>query len=176
MRLWNTGKKANRFITTILWKGLDKKRIRKVHFHPSEESIIAFTSDKEIGLMDIHAHTVISEFKIAELYDGDVIFAQWLPRNIVEKLVDSWFEKEIKGIFKRNKNYRSFLKNFKNSTKLTSKFLTLNSKYQKEVDPSYLFVNFVQNKGFIIADFKLGTVFCLNYCLEKFVAAIEVVD
>ena len=28
MRLWNTGKKSNRFITTILWKGLDKKRVK----------------------------------------------------------------------------------------------------------------------------------------------------
>jgi len=75
MRLWNTGKKSNRFITTILWKGLDKKRIKKIDFHPMAESIIAFTSDKELSLMDIHAHTVLSEFKIGELYEGDTIFA-----------------------------------------------------------------------------------------------------
>lgn len=40
MRLWNTAKKTNRFITTILWKGLDKKRIKKIVFHPEEESIV----------------------------------------------------------------------------------------------------------------------------------------
>lgn len=75
MRLWNTGKKSNRFITTILWKGLDKKRIKKIDFHPLEESIIAFSTDKEICLMDIHAHTVINEFKIGELYDGETLYA-----------------------------------------------------------------------------------------------------
>ena len=92
MRLWNTGKKVNRFITTILWKGLDKKRIKRIDFHPTEESIIAFTSDKELSLMDIHAHTLISEFKITEIYDGDVIYGKWLNREIVEKLVDPKFE------------------------------------------------------------------------------------
>lgn len=95
MRLWNTGKKSNRFISTILWKGLDKKRIKKIDFHPLEESIIAFTSDKEMGMMDIHAHTIISEFRIGELYDGDTIFGMWLHREVVEKLVDHKFEKEI---------------------------------------------------------------------------------
>ena len=52
----------------------------------------------------------------------------------------------------------------------------VNSKYQKEVDPQFLYVTFVQNKGFIIADFKLGTVFCINYFLEKFVSSVEVCD
>ena len=37
-------------------------------------------------------------------------------------------------------------------------------------------MSFVQNKGFIIADFKLGTVFCVNYCLEKFVSSVEIVN
>jgi WD40 repeat protein len=177
MRLWNTGKKANRFITTILWKGLDKKRIRKMVFHPREESIVALTSDKDLSLMDIHAHTLISEFKIAELYDGDIIFHQWLHRSIVEKLIDSKFEGEIKRLIKKNSGYKQFLQGNKyNNTKLTSKFVNLNPKYQKEVDPNYLYVTYVQNKGFIICDFKLGTVFSVNYNLDKFVSAVEIVD
>lgn len=44
------------------------------------------------------------------------------------------------------------------------------------MDPQFLYVTFVQNKGFIIADFKLGTVFCVNYFLEKFVSSVEIVD
>lgn len=177
MRLWNTGKKANRFITTILWKGLDRKRIRRIVFHPREESIVVLNSDKDLCLMDIHAHTIISEFKIAELYDGDNIYNKWLHRSVVEKLIDSKFEYEIKKLLKRNKGYKQFLKNSKyNNTKLTSKFRTVNSKYQKEVDPNYLYVNYIQNKGFIIADFKLGTVFCVNYNIDKFVASVEIID
>ena len=177
MRLWNTGKKANRFITTILWKGLDRKRIKKIVFHPREESIVVLNSDKDLSLMDIHAHTIISEFKISELYDGENIFNRWLHRNVVEKLIDSKFEYEIKKLLKRNKGYKQFLNNSKyNNTKLTSKFRTVNSKYQKEVDPNYLYVSYIGNKGFVIADFKLGTVFCVNYNLDRFVSAVEIVD
>lgn len=44
------------------------------------------------------------------------------------------------------------------------------------MDPRFLFVAFVQNKGFVVADFALGTVFCVNYGLERFVSAVEVVD
>ena len=122
MRIWNTGKKVNRFITTILWKGLDKKRIKRVEYHPTEDGIIAFSSDKELCMMDVHQHSIISEFRIGELHDGDIVYSQWLNREIVEKLIDSKFELQIRGIFKSNKNYKSFLKNMKNNTKLTSKY------------------------------------------------------
>jgi len=44
------------------------------------------------------------------------------------------------------------------------------------VNPNYLFLTFIQNKGFIVADFKLGTIFCVNYNLEKFVSNMEIVD
>jgi len=64
MRLWNTGKKANRFITTILWKGLDKKKVRGLSFHPEEDSIVCIATENELALMDVHAHTMISEFKV----------------------------------------------------------------------------------------------------------------
>lgn len=106
MRLWNTSKKTNRFITTILWKGLDKKRIKKIVFHPEEESIVALESDKDISLMDIHAHTVIKEFKIGELYDGEPAYAKWVKRSQVEKLIDSKFEACIKKMIKKNKGYK----------------------------------------------------------------------
>lgn len=79
--------------------------------------------------MDIHAHTVISEFRIGELYDGDSIFGMWLHREVVEKLVDHKFEKEIMYLINQNKNYKSMKKNSRNNTKLTSKFATLNNKY-----------------------------------------------
>ncbi len=52
----------------------------------------------------------------------------------------------------------------------------MNKKYQKEVDPNYLFLTFIINKGFIIADFKLGTVFCINYNIHKFVSNVEIVE
>lgn len=67
MRLWNISKKTNRFISTILWKGLDKKKLLFSAFHEAEESIIALVSDNTISLMDIHAHTVISEFTIPKI-------------------------------------------------------------------------------------------------------------
>ena len=106
MRLWNTAKKSNRFITTILWKGLDKKRIKKIVFHPEEESIVALESDKDISLMDIHAHTIIKEFKIGELYDGEPVYAEWVKRTLIEKLIDSKFETCIKKMVKKNKGYK----------------------------------------------------------------------
>lgn len=64
IRIWNTSKKTNRFITTIIWKGLDKKYVNQVFSHQTEESIIALACKKEIVLMDIHAHTPIAEFQI----------------------------------------------------------------------------------------------------------------
>ena len=40
LRLWNTGKKTNRFVSTILWKGLDKRGIKEIAFHPEDEALI----------------------------------------------------------------------------------------------------------------------------------------
>ena len=177
MRLWNTGKKANRFITTILWKGLDHKKIRVINFHPEEESIVCLSTENELALMDVHAHTMVSEFKVQELYDGIPLYAKWMHRKVVEKIIDSRFENTIKKMISKNKGYKSFLRNTRyNSTRLNSKFRKLNNNYQKDVNPNYLYLTFIQNKGFIIADFKLGTVFCVNYNLEKFVSNMEIVD
>ena len=177
MRLWNTGKKANRFITTILWKGLDRKRVRALDFHPEEEGVVLLCSENDLSLMDVHAHTLIAEFKVQELYDGIPLFGRWLHRKVVEKLIDSKFEQAVKKLIGRNKGYKNFLKNQRyNNTRLNSKYKKLNQKYQKELNPHFLYVSFIQNKGFIIADFKLGTVFCVNYSLEKFVSNLEVVD
>ncbi len=177
MRLWNTGKKANRFITTILWKGLDKKKVRAIEFHPVEESIICITTETELSLMDVHAHTMVSEFQIRELYDGIQLFGRWMHRKVVEKIISSKFESNIKTLINKNKGYRSFLKNINPySNGINSKFRKLNKKYQKEINPDYIYVSYVQNKGFVFADFKLGAVFCVNYNMEKFVSNLEVVD
>jgi len=176
MRLWNTGKKANRFVTTILWKGLDKKNIREMVFHPKEESIVALTTEKEICMMDIHAHTIISQFVIGELHEGEISYAQWLPRSSVDIFIDSKFDYEIKKMLKSKPQYKQFLNDKKGNTKLTSKFINVNPKYQKQINPDYLYVTYVQNKGFIIADFKIGTVFCVNNNIEKFVASVEIVN
>ena len=175
MRVWNTGKKMNRYVTTILWKGLDRYRIRELEFHPNDESIVAFVGEKEIVLMDIHAHTVISHFMVNELSDGEVSYVKWLPREVIEKLIDGKFDAEIKKILKSNKNYKIYL-NEKSNTKLTSKFMVLNQKYGKEIHKDYLFLVYVQNKGFIIADFKLGSVFLVNYRIERFVSSVEIVE
>ena len=175
MRVWNTGKKMNRYVTTILWKGLDKLRIREVEFHPNDESIVALIGMKEIALMDIHAHTVISQFLINELTEGDVSFARWLPREVVEKLIDGKFEAEIKKILKSSKNYKGYLAE-KTNTKFSSKFVVVNPKYAKELHKDYLFLTYVQNKGFFVTDFKLGTVFLVNYRIERFVSSVEIVD
>ena len=176
MRLWNTGKKANRFVTTILWKGLDKKQIKEMVFHPKEESIVALTSEKEISMMDIHAHTIISQFVIAELHEGDIAFAQWLPRTSVDIFIDSKFDYEIQKMLKTKPQYKQFINDKKSNTKLNSKFIHVNPKYQKQINPDYLYVSYVQNKGFIIADFKIGTVFCINNNIEKFVASVEILN
>lgn len=176
MRLWNTGKKANRFVTTILWKGLDKKQIKEMVFHPLEESIVALTSEKEISMMDIHAHTIISQFVIGELHEGEVTFSQWLPRTSVDIFIDSKFDYEIQKMMKSKPQYKQFLNDKKGSTKLTSKFVNVNPKYQKQINPDYLYVSYIQHKGFIIADFKIGTVFCVNNNIEKVVASVEIVN
>ena len=100
-----------------------------------------------------------------------------MSRKVVEKIIDSRFENTIKRMISKNKGYKSFLKNVRyNSTRLTSKFRKLNTKYQKDINPNYLYLTFIQNKGFIVADFKLGTIFCVNYNLEKYVSNMEIVD
>lgn len=175
MRIWNTGKKMNRYVTTILWKGLDKLRVRELEFHPNDESIVGLVGERELVLMDIHAHTVVSQFLIADLSEGDVTFARWLPREVVERLIDGKCEAEVRKLLKSNKNFKGYM-NEKGSTKFTSKFVVVNPKYGKEVHKDYLFLVYVQNKGFFVADFKLGTVFLVNYRIERFVSSVEVID
>jgi len=175
MRIWNTGKKMNRYVTTILWKGLDKLRIRELEFHPNDESLVALVGEREVALMDIHAHTVVSQFLVNELSEGDISFARWLPRDVVEKLIDGKFENEVKKILKNNKNYKGYLTEKPNS-KFSSKFVIVNTKYGKEIHKDYLFLVYVQNKGFFVCDFKLGTIFLVNYRIERFVSSVEVVD
>lgn len=175
MRIWNTGKKMNRYVTTILWKGLDKFKVREVEFHPTDESIVTLICEREIALMDVHAHTIISQFYINDLMDGDVSFARWLPREVVEKLIDGKFEVEIKKILKSNNNYKGYLKE-KPNTKFTSKFMVVNAKYNKELHKDFLFMTYIQNKGFFVIDFKIGTVFLVNYRIERFVSSVEIVD
>ena len=175
MRLWNTGKKANRFVTTILWKGLDKKQVKEIAFHPRDDSITCLVSEREISLMDVHAHTIISEFYVNDLQEGEIAFARWLKRDVVEKFIDNRLEGEIAKLIKNNKGYKGYVAE-KSSTKISSKFAVVNNKYPKELDKNYLFVAYVQNKGFLVADFRLGTMFCINYKLERFVSAVEVID
>jgi WD40 repeat protein len=175
MRIWNTGKKMNRYVTTILWKGLDKYRIRELEFHPNDDSMVALVCEKEVVLMDIHAHTVVCQFLINDLSEGEAAFARWMPREVVEKLIDSKLDSEIRRILKSQKNYKTYL-NDKCNTKFSSKFVVLNSKYGKEIHKDFLFVVFIQNKGFFVCDFKLGTVFLVNFRIERFVSAVEVVD
>lgn len=113
---------------------------------------------------------------IGELHDNNISFASWLPRNSIELLIESGFEYEIKKLIKGNKAYKQFLGDKKPNNKLSSKFVNVNNKYQKVINPDYLYITYIQNKGFIIADFKIGTVFCVNYKLEKFVASVDIVD
>jgi WD40 repeat protein len=175
MRLWNTGKKANRFVTTILWKGLDKRQVREMTFHPKDDSIVCLLGDREISIMDIHAHTIISEFYVNDIQDGDVTFSRWLRREVVEKFIDNRFENEIMKIIKNNKGYKGFISE-KTNSKVSSKFAVVNNKYVKEIDKGHLYVTYIQNKGFLVADFRLGTMFCVNYKLERFISSVEVID
>ena len=175
MRLWNTGKKANRFVTTILWKGLDKRQIKDIAFHPKEDSIVCLVGEREIALMDIHAHTIISEFYVNDLQEGDVAFSRWMRREVVEKFIDNRFEGEMFKLIKNNKNYKGYVGE-KPTPKISSKFAVVNNKYVKELDKGHIFVTYVQNKGFLVADFRLGTMFCVNYKLERFISSVEVVD
>lgn len=174
LRYMNTGQKANRFITTLLWKNLEKKTFREARFHPTELGLAALISDRQISLMDVHAHVVLSEFSISELGDGEILFARWLRRNIVEVFVDSRFEKEVLRVLQTNKAYR--LQNDRPNSRVSAKFNVVHRKYNRELDKDYMFVCYVQNRGFFVADFNLGTVFALGYRLEKFVSAVEIVN
>lgn len=175
MRFMNTGQKANRFYTTLLWKNLERKNFREIKFHPTEYGLVSIVSDRQISLMDVHAHVIISEFTINELNEGDVIFARWLRRDIVEVFVDSRFEKEISKVMQTNKGYRNTNERSSN-TKISSKFNVVQKKYNREIDKNYLFVCFIQNRGFFIVDFNLGTVFSLSYKFEKFISAVEIIN
>ncbi len=141
-----------------------------------EESIVAIISNRDICIMDIHAHTIISEFMIKELNDSDINFLTWMKREAVEKILDSKFELTMKKMIKSNKNYRFLVKDQKHRRKIKSKFNRTNKKYHKEINKDYLLMTYVQNHGFLVNDFRIGTVFCINYKIEKFIASVEIVD
>ena len=174
MRNMNTGMKANRFFTTILWKNLEKKNFREIKFHPTEYGLVSVISDKQISLIDVHAHVVLSEFTINELNDGEIIFARWLKRSVVEVFIDSKFEKEISKVLQLNKAYK--ISNEKTINKINSKFNVIQKKYNRDIDKNYMFICYVQNRGFLVADFNLGTIFSLSYKFEKFVSSIEIIN
>jgi WD40 repeat protein len=174
LRLWNTGKKTNRFVSTILWKGLDKKNIREINFHPVDESLIAFIGSSHIALMDIHAHTICYQFNIPELSSYEIQFHKWLPRFCVQSLVDKKMENLFDLIFKENKNYKSLLGEPRNAAQMKSVFEHVNKKYKKDISKEYSFFSFVQNKGFLLADFKIGTTICTGFRMEKFISASDI--
>ena len=174
LRLWNTGKKTNRFVSTILWKGLDKRGIKEIEFHPEDEAMIAFIGYKGIALMDIYAHTILSQFNIPELSDHNVLFQRWLPRFCVQTIVDKNFEKLFDTIFKENRNYKSLLSEPKNQKKVSAHFERVNKKYKKEIDQSHTFFTFIQNKGYLLADFRLETTMCTGFRMERFISATDI--
>jgi hypothetical protein len=174
LRFMNTGHKSNRFFTTLLWKNLERKVFRDMKFHPTEFGLVSIVTERQISLMDVHAHVVLSEFTINELGDGDILFARWLKRSIVEVFVDSRFEKEVIKVVQANRAYKP--DNARPSTKVNSKFQVVHKKYNRELDKNYMLVVYVQNRGFFVVDFNLGTVFALQYRIEKFVSAVEVVN
>lgn len=122
LRLWNTGKKTNRFVSTILWKGLDKRYIREISFHPKDEALIAFCAAGEIALMDIYAHTILRQFTHLNISDHDVLFHKWLPKFCVQAMVDSKMVKTFTQLFKENKNYKSLLHDFQAAPKMRARF------------------------------------------------------
>lgn len=174
MRFMNAGQKSNRFFTTLLWKNLEHKTFRDIKFHPTEYGLVSIISDRHISLMDVHAHVIVSEFSIQELNDGDILFARWLKRSIIEVFIDSRFEKEICKVLQTNKGYK--LGNDKPNNKVNSKFTVVQKKYNRELDKNYMLVCFVQNRGFLVCDFNLGTVFALSYKIEKFVSSVEIIN
>jgi WD40 repeat protein len=174
LRLWNTGKKTNRFVSTILWKGLDKRGIKEIAFHPDDEALICFVARRGIALMDIYAHTILSQFHIPELQDHDTMFHKWLPRFCVRAMVDKKMEYLFDRIFQENKNYKSLLNESKGGSKISSKFEVVNKKYKKEIDQNHSFFAFMQNKGYLVADFRIGTTLCTGYRMERFISATDI--
>jgi len=132
LRFMNTGHKSNRFFTTLLWKNLERKVFRDMKFHPTEFGLVSIVTERQISLMDVHAHVVLSEFTINELGDGDILFARWLKRSIVEVFVDSRFEKEVIKVVQANRAYKP--DNARPSTKVNSKFQVVHKKYNRELD------------------------------------------
>lgn len=81
---------------------------------------------------------------------------------------------EAQKLIKNSKAYKNYIPE-KENVKLTSNFNVLNKKYSREINKNYLLLLYIQHKGFLVVDFQLGTVFCFNFKLERFVCAIEIV-
>ena len=174
LRLWNTGKKTNRFVSTILWKGLDKRGIKEIAFHPEDEALIVFVAKRGIALMDIYAHTILSQFHMPDLQNHDTMFHKWLPRYCVQVMVDKRMSMLFDKIFHENKNYKSLLNEPRGGSNFTAKFELVNKKYKKEIDKKYSFFAFVHNKGFLLSDFRIGTTICTGYRMERFISATDI--
>ena len=174
LRYMYAGNKANRFYTTMLWRNLERHNFRDLKFHQTELGLVAIISDKTISLVDVHAHVMLSEFFVNELDQGEILFARWMKRSAVEVLIDNKMEKEIMRVLQINKSYKIFTDNPIGN--ISAKFQVIHRKYNREVDKDYMFVCYVQNRGFLVADFNLGTIFSLNFKLERFVSAVEVIN
>ena len=77
-------------------------------------------------------------------------------------------------VLQSNKAYK--LSNEKQNNKINARFAVIQKKYNRELDKNYMFVFYVQNRGFFVADFNLGTIFSLSFKIEKFVSAIEIIN
>lgn len=50
----------------------------------------------------------------------------------------------------------------------------MNKKYKKEVNQEYSFFCFLQNRGFVLADFRLGTTMVTGFRMERYISATEI--
>lgn len=50
----------------------------------------------------------------------------------------------------------------------------MNKKYKKEIDKEYTFFCFLQNRGYVIADFRLGTTLVTGFRMERYISATEI--
>ena len=57
---------------------------------------------------------------------------------------------------------------------MKSSFEHINKKYKKEISQNFSFFSFVQNKGFLLTDFKIGTSLCTGFRMEKFISACDI--
>jgi hypothetical protein len=174
MRYMYVGNKANRFYATMLWKNLERRNFRNLKFHPTELGLVSIISDRHISLMDVHAHVVLSEFSVSELSDGEVLFARWMKRSVLEVFIDSRLEKEVSKVMQLNKGYKP--QNDPHSGKINARFSVVHKKYNRELDKEFMFVCYIQNRGFMVVDFNLGTTFALTFQIERFVMAVEVIN